>query len=289
MSKGICQNWSQWLNETRFSALTDEMKKQNMQWLEAVRDVILTYAEINSNDVVLDIGTGTGLLGMKALEMLEGHGKVIFSDKFQDCLDSCKGFLEENGVTEGYDFLLSECEHIALNECTVTKAVMRSVLVHIVNKQAAINEIYRVLRHGGRFCAFEPIIRSNTKYWELLHPSFIERYDEFKAAEEEFSKNPLDPLFNFDDKSIKKNLEEAGFQQCEVNLQVVKSQYEVKREMVEQWFLTPPSPTTKCVKERFLMYFPERVVNKYIKDVENFLTGKEITLKTNAILINAKK
>ena len=213
MSKGICQNWSQWLNETRFSALTDEMKVQNMKWLEAVRDVILTYAEINANDVVLDIGTGTGLLGMKALEMLEGNGKVIFSDKFQDCLDSCKKFLEDNDVTQGYDFLLSECEHIALNECTVTKAVMRSVLVHIVNKQAAINEIYRVLRHGGRFCAFEPIIRSNTKYWELLHPSFIERYDEFKAAEEEFSKNPLDPLFNFDEKTIKKNLEEAGFEQ----------------------------------------------------------------------------
>jgi len=37
------------------------------------------------------------------------------------------------------------------------------------------------------------------------------------------------------------------------------------------------------------MYFPESVVNKFIKDVENYLTGKEISLKTNAIIINAKK
>ena len=287
--KPICQNWSQWLNETRFSALTDEMKAQNMKWLEAVRDVILTYAQITSNDIVLDIGTGTGLLGMKALEMQKCQGKVIFSDKFQDCLDSCKEFLENNGITEGYEFLLSECEHIALNECTVTKALMRSVLVHIVNKQAAINEIYRVLRHGGLYCAFEPIIRSNTKFWELLHPEFIDRYDEFKAAEEEFSKDPLDPLFNFDDKSLKKNLEEAGFENPEVNLQVVKSNYVVKKEMVPAWFTTPPSPTTKCTKERFLMYFPESVVNKFMKDVENFLVGKEISLKTNAVLICAKK
>ena len=287
--KSICHNWSQWLNETRFSALTDEMKAQNMKWLEAVRDVILTYAEITQNDVVLDIGTGTGLLGMKALEMQQGKGKVIFSDKFQDCLDSCKDFLEKNDILEGYEFLLSECEHLALNECTVTKAVMRSVLVHIVNKQTAINEIYRVLRHGGRFCAFEPIIRSNTKYWELLHPSFIEKYDEFKAAEEEFSKDPLDPLFNFDEKTIKANLEEAGFEQCEVNLQVVKSNYVVQKDMVEKWFTTPPSPTTKCTKERFLMYFSEKDVAKFMKDVEKFLVGKEIALKTNAILINAKK
>ena len=287
--KVICQNWSQWLNETRFAALTDEMKVQNMKWLEAVRDVILTYAQITRNDVVLDIGTGTGLLGMKALEMQQCEGKVIFSDKFQDCLDSCKEFLENNGITEGYEFLLSECEHLALNECTVTKALMRSVLVHIVDKQAAINEVYRVLRHGGLFCAFEPIIRSNTKYWELLHPSFIDRYDEFKAAEEEFSKNPLDPLFNFDEKTLKQNLEEAGFENPEVNLQVVKSNYIVQRDMVEKWFTMPPSPSTKCTKERFLMYFPESVVNKFIKDVENFLTGKEISLKTNAVLICAKK
>ena len=59
---GICENWSQWLNETRFSALTDDMKIQNMKWLEAVRDVVLTYAQITKNDVVLDIGTGTGYL-----------------------------------------------------------------------------------------------------------------------------------------------------------------------------------------------------------------------------------
>ena len=285
----ICQNWSQWLNETRFAALTDEMKAQNMKWLEAVRDVILTYAQITQNDVVLDIGTGTGLLGMKALEMQKCQGKVIFSDKFQDCLDSCKEFLEKNGITEGYEFLLSECEHLALNECTVTKALMRSVLVHIVDKQTAINEVYRVLRHGGLYCAFEPIIRSNTKYWELLHPEFIDRYDEFKAAEEEFSKDPLDPLFNFDDKTLKTNLEEAGFENPEVNLQVVKSNYVVQREMVPAWFTTPPSPSTKSTKERFLMYFSESVVNKFIKDVENYLTGKEISLKTNAVLICAKK
>ncbi len=285
----ICQNWSQWLNETRFAALTDEMKAQNMKWLEAVRDVILTFAQITPNDVILDIGTGTGLLGMKALEMQQGKGKVIFSDKFQDCLDSCKEFLENNGITEGYEFLLSECEHIALNECTVTKALMRSVLVHIVNKQAAINEIYRVLRHGGAFCAFEPIIRTNTKYWELLHPSFIDKYDEFKAAEEEFSKDPMDPLFNFDEKTLKQNLEEAGFEKPEIHLQTVQSKYVVQPGMVETWFVTPPSPSAKCTKERFLMYFPESTVKKYIKDVERYLTGKEISLKTNAALIYAKK
>ena len=141
-----------------------------MRWLEAVRDVILVYAEIKPYDVVLDIGTGTGLLAFKALEQQNCSGRVIFSDMFQDCLDDCKKILDEAGVKSGYELLKCPVEHIALPESSVHKALMRSVLVHVVNKQPAISEIYRVLKPGGKLCAFEPIIRSNTRYWEILDP-----------------------------------------------------------------------------------------------------------------------
>ena len=173
----ICKNWTQWLKQNRFAGQTQEMQEQTMRWLEAVRDVILVYAEIKPYDVVLDIGTGTGLLAFKALEMQDCKGKVIFSDKFQDCLDDCKKILDEAGVKEGFEILQSPVEHIALPESSVHKALMRSVLVHVVNKQPAINEIFRVLKPGGKLCAFEPIIRSNTRYWEILDASYIEKYD----------------------------------------------------------------------------------------------------------------
>lgn len=88
----ICKNWTQWLKQNRFAGQTPEMQEQTMRWLEAVRDVILVYAEIKPYDVVLDIGTGTGLLAFKALEQQNCSGRVIFSDMFQDCLDDCKKF-----------------------------------------------------------------------------------------------------------------------------------------------------------------------------------------------------
>ncbi len=285
----ICNNWTQWLKQNRFAGQTPEMIEQTTKWLEAVRDVVLVYAEIKPYETVIDIGTGTGLLAFKALEMQECKGKIIFSDKFQDCLDDCKRILDESGVRGGYEMLLSPCEHIALPESTVHKALMRSVLVHIVNKQLAINEVYRILKPGGKFCAFEPVIRSNTRYWEITDPIYIDKYEDFKRVENELMENPLDSLCNFDQDTLKTNLEIAGFSIPEVKVQEVKSNYVVQNGMVEQWFNNPPSPGQASTKERYLKYFDEATVNKYMQDVQNYLTNREISLKSNAVFINATK
>ncbi len=285
----ICRNWTEWLKKNRFAGQTPEMIEQTTRWLEAVRDVILVYAEIKPYDVVLDIGTGTGLLAFKALEMQDCKGRVIFSDKFQDCLDDCKKILDDAGITTGYEMIQCPCEHIALPESTVHKALMRSVLVHIVNKQPAISEVYRVLKPGGKFCAFEPIIRSNTRYWEILDPVYIEKYEDFKKVENELMENPLDSLCNFDQNTLKTNLEIAGFSIPEVRVQAVQSKYVVQSNMVKEWFVNPPSPDQPSTRERFLKYFDEQTVDKYMQDVQNYLTGREIQLKSNAVFINATK
>lgn len=285
----ICKNWTAWLKENRFAGQTPEMIEQTTKWLEAVRDVIIVYAEIQPYDVVIDIGTGTGLLAFKALEMQNCKGKVIFSDKFKDCLDDCKRVLDEFGVLGGYEMLLCPCEHIALPESSVHKALMRSVLVHIVDKQVAINEIYRILKPGGKYCAFEPIIRTNTKYYELLDKNHISRYDDFKKVELELMNNSMDSLCNFDQDTIKENLQKAGFSIPEVRVQNVNSQYTVQPDMIPQWFNNPPSPNQPTTRERFLKYFDEATVNQYIKEVEEYLIGREIQITSNAIFINATK
>lgn len=289
MNRDICKNWTQWLLETRFSFLTPQMKAQTLNWLQLVRDNVLLRANVQQNQTIIDIGTGTGLLAFKVLEELKGTGKIIFSDKFKDCLDSCEEFLKNEGITTGYEMLQCPAEKISLPDNSVDTALMRSVLVHIVNKQAPIDEIYRILKKGGHFCCFEPIITSNTRYWELTDPKNIRNYEEFKNAENEFMTDKKDSLCNFDENTLAQNFEKAGFSDGTVDLDVIPSTYVATAPMVEQWFIAPPAPDKPSMKERFLKYFDEETVNNYIEDVKNDLNCKEISVCSRSVYINVIK
>lgn len=283
----ICKNWSQWLKQSRFSYMSEVQKEQTINWLQSVKDAVLANADLQKTDTVIDIGTGTGLLAFGAMDL--GCEKVIFSDKFEDCLVSCEEILVQSGVKSGYEMLQSACEEINLPDETVDKALMRSVLVHILDKQKAINEVFRILKKGGKFCAFEPIISSNTRYHQLLNPNNIENFEEFKKVEDEFMSNPEDPLCNFDENSLAQSLDNAGFSDGVIDLQVVQSDYVVNKDMVETWFNTPPSPDQPTMKERFEQKISPDKVEQFIKDVKADLDGKPVLIKSNTVFITAIK
>ena len=285
----ICKNWTQWLLETRFASMTPEMRQQTLNWLQIVRDNILVRANIKPNQTIIDIGTGTGLLAFKVLEDLKGTGEIIFSDKFQDCLDNCENILKQNDVKSGYRLIQCPAENIPLEDNSIDTALMRSVLVHIKDKQTAINEIYRILKPKGHFCAFEPIIRSNTRYWELTSQEKIRNYEKFKQAENEFMTSEEDSLCNFDEYTLAKNFEDAGFTDGTVDCDVIPSNYTATDKMVEEWFATPPSPGMPTMKDRFLNYFDEETVCNYIEDVKKELNGKFISVNTRSVYINVIK
>ena len=282
-------NWSKWLEKSRFDYMTEEQKQQTMNWLFSVRNAVLSNANIKYNDVVIDIGTGNGLLAFGAIEKISNQGRVIFSDKFEDCVETCKSIAEEMNISKPHDFLLSDCCDIKLPNNYVDKALMRSVLVHVLDKKQAFSEIYRVLKPNGVFSAFEPIIRSNTRCWELVSSRDISDYSDFKNAEDEFMSLETDPLTNFDETTISRDLEEIGFSDGVLDKQVVASSYVVQKGMVESWLKIPPSPGTKTSKEKYLMYFEEPKVDRYISELQQALENKTITIKSNVLYIKAIK
>ena len=285
----ICENWSTWLKKTRFSYMSEVQKEQTLNWLLTVRDSVLMLADIKENHKVADFGCGSGLLAFGVLEKFQDKVELIFSDKFEDCLEECQKILSETKVSHNASFLQSDISNIKLEKNYLDRALTRSVLVHVKEKQPVFNELYRVLKPEGYYCAFEPIISQNTRYYELLLPNEVSDYFDFKKAEKEFMENPDDPLVNFTAESLDKNMIEAGFSDVIVDVQAVASKYVPTKEGIVNWFIQPPAPDQKTMKERFLEYFEEKKVDNFISEVQMALSNKEIKVSSNTALIKAMK
>jgi len=283
------KNWTEWLKESRFSYMDEAQKEQTILWLFSVRDKILDRASLKAGDIVIDIGTGTGLLAFGAYERLNENGVIIATDKFEDCILECEKNIAKSGISN--NFLTQQCpaDNIPLMDNAVDAVVMRSVLVHILDKSPSINEFYRILKNGGKISIFEPIIRSNTRYYELVNPENITCYEKFKQAEIAIMSSSESPLTNFDDKTLIECFEKAGFKEIDLDLTTEQSIYTVNAAMIDPWFNTPPSPGSLTMRENFLNYFSEDEVNRFIEEVKKDLDGKNITVKSFSAYISAMK
>lgn len=283
------KTWSEWLKVSRFSFLSEEQKEQTLRWLFLVRDKILDRARLKNDDVLIDIGTGTGLLSFGAYDILKDSGKVIASDRFEDCINECKKIAEACDITKNFDFLLSDSENIKLNDNFVDVVVMRSVMVHIVDKLPSIKEFYRILKPKGRISIFEPIIQSNTRYYELINPLNYPNYEKLKEVEIKIMTDVKDPLTNFDDKDLVGYFKEAGFKNIDLDLCTEESTYNVCANMMDPWFNTPANPGGLTMKERFLQYLSTEETDEYIEKIKLDLDGKTITVKSFSAYISAEK
>ncbi len=68
--------WSRWLQEERWT----EQRGAQQGALNRVRDRILGLARIRPGERVVDLGAGTGLLGLQAAELVGSAGAVVFLD-----------------------------------------------------------------------------------------------------------------------------------------------------------------------------------------------------------------
>jgi ubiquinone/menaquinone biosynthesis C-methylase UbiE len=288
MSEAV-KTWAEWLKKSRFSYLDETQKEQTLRWLSQVRDKVLSRADLKPGDTLIDIGTGTGLLAFGAYEVLKNSGKVIASDGYEDCINECKKIAEACNIQEGFEFLLSRADNINMPDNSVDVVVMRSVLAHIVDKLSAIKEFYRILKTQGRISVFEPIIQSNTRYYELINPSNFPNYERLKQIEIEIMTDENDPLTNFDDKSLKKYFEMAGFKDIDLDLCTEESSYTVVAEKINVWFDTPPRPGSLTMKERFLQYLSKEELDEYIQKIKIELDNKTITVKSFSAYIFAVK
>jgi ubiquinone/menaquinone biosynthesis C-methylase UbiE len=151
--------WAQWLLHDRHGG--DERSLRNtLEWLAPVRDKILADAEVGLDDVVLDVGSGDGLVGFGALPLVGDSGGVVFTDISEELLAGCRSVAADIGVTNRCRFVNTPAETLAgVQTGSVDVVTTRSVLIYVQDKKAAFEAFRRGLRPRGGVEQLGPLNR----------------------------------------------------------------------------------------------------------------------------------
>ena len=198
--------------------------------MEAFRDGVLDRADLRADDVLLDVGCGTGLIGFGALGRLGPGGRVIFSDISADLLDECR---RAAAADERCGFVQAAADDLAtIPDASVDVVTTRSVLIYCARKEAAFAEFHRVLRPGGRLSIFEPINRFHLLYrpGDLfgLGPTPVD--DLLAKLARQFSGQAT--LVDFDERDLLTWAAAAGFEAVELDY---RAQLDVPAEPFADW------------------------------------------------------
>jgi arsenite methyltransferase len=262
MNSNIHQDkWSAWLRTGRFGG-DEATRLQAEEKLRAVRDRVLRNAELSGGEVLLDVGTGEGLIGLGALELLKApSGVVIFTDISQPCLDYVAQAVSVMPASATSTFKLAAADDLqGIESESVDVVTSRSVLIYVRSKRRAFNEFYRVLRRGGRISLAEPINRDRIRLSELSKSEYY-GYDVTPIAELMQRINALDaarnlngdPMTDFSYIDLVSMCEAAGFGEIrlEVRCDVTKRKPRSWKSFVE----FAPNPNAETISQELNSVF----------------------------------
>ena len=110
----------------------------------------LNYAEPKTGEVCVDLGSGRGTDVLRMAELVGENGFVYGIDISDGMLDKARRNAEKFGLSN-VSFVRSELEKIDLHDKVADLVISNCTLNHAADKQSVWNEIYRILKKGGRF------------------------------------------------------------------------------------------------------------------------------------------
>lgn len=225
--------WSQWLLHQRHA---DDPHLQ-----EAIRAVVDRYidrvldgAQLTAGQTLVDVGTGEGLVALRAMERVGQSLRAWLTDVSEPMLQYAHAQAEARGVLGQCSFLRCPADRLeGIGDASADAVTTRSVLAYVADKTAALREFHRVLRPGGRISLAEPLFQDDAVEAKAIkavidsNPAqgvspLLILLHRWKAAQFPDSADEIgaSPIANYSERDLLRFAQEAGFVDLHLELHI---------------------------------------------------------------------
>jgi len=253
------------IDYTLISKCYDETRVPSQNILESRLSKIINLGKISTSLMVLDIGCGTGIY---TIAIAEKTNAVVFG------LDSSKEMIKRAKMKKDnlVKWLIGNAENLPFNNGHFDCVIMNMVIHQIINRNKAVNEVYRVLKKNGTFLVM-------TKSHGHLRRSLLMDFP--KTRQIDLKRFPTIP-------TIKHIMLSAGFENARyhvVSEGVTRVSMEDYLEKIRKKFISTLTLLSEEDFQKGLNIFEKKLKEKIGKQD----TGNEITYETEDAFIVGEK
>ena len=175
-------------------------------------------AQVKPGDRVLDLAGGTGDIAVLLKQRVGNEGSVILGDINAGMLSVGRDRLTNRGLVNGFDYVQCNAEALPFPDNSFDLVTISFGLRNVTDKDAALREMYRVLKVGGQARVlefsevtadwFKPIYDFHSfKVLPKLGQLFARDADSYRYLAESIRKHPPQD-------ELKSMMEAAGLSRC---------------------------------------------------------------------------
>lgn len=110
----------------------------------------INYSGASEGEICVDLGSGRGTDAMRLAETVGERGFVYGVDISEGMLQKARNTAERLGIAN-VNFIRSTLENINIEDNKADLVISNCTINHASDKQSVWNEVFRILKKGGRF------------------------------------------------------------------------------------------------------------------------------------------
>ena len=156
----------------------DESWLFSEEYREWYTEQIIEALDIKSNDVMIDVGCGTGVFTKNIIE------KSLLSNAI--CIENSPNMCNISNKYKILDVICSDAvEYFHNNKTSFNKVLFKEVLHHIVDRKLLFSSIYHYLDKHGKVLIITRPKRVEFPFFEAAHQSFSQSQPDYNIFVEE--------------------------------------------------------------------------------------------------------